>query len=49
MLVRPDGHVAWRGDRMPDDPLRIIDVVRGMENGPGKAAWQREPNAAKIA
>ena len=49
VLVRPDGHVAWRDDRMPDDPKRIIDVVRGMENGPGKAAWQREPNAAKIA
>ena len=29
VLVRPDGHVAWRGDRMPDDPLRLIDVVRG--------------------
>ena len=49
VLVRPDGHVAWRDDRMPDDPKRIIDVVRGRENGPGKAAWQREPNAAKIA
>jgi 2-polyprenyl-6-methoxyphenol hydroxylase-like FAD-dependent oxidoreductase len=29
VLVRPDGHVAWRGDRMPDDPLRVIDLVRG--------------------
>ena len=29
VLVRPDGHVAWRGDRIPADPLRIIDVVRG--------------------
>jgi 2-polyprenyl-6-methoxyphenol hydroxylase-like FAD-dependent oxidoreductase len=29
VLVRPDGHVAWRGDRMPRDPLRVIDVVRG--------------------
>ncbi len=29
VLVRPDGHVAWRGDRMPDEPLRLIDVVRG--------------------
>ena len=28
-LVRPDGHVAWRGDRSPDDPERVIDVVRG--------------------
>ena len=29
VLVRPDGHVAWRDDRMPDDPLGVIDVVRG--------------------
>jgi 2-polyprenyl-6-methoxyphenol hydroxylase-like FAD-dependent oxidoreductase len=28
-LVRPDGHVAWRGDRMPEDALCVIDVVRG--------------------
>ena len=32
VLVRPDGHVAWRDDRMPDDPLRVIDVVRGAAN-----------------
>ena len=29
VLVRPDGHVAWRGDRVPDDMRRIVDVVRG--------------------
>jgi 2-polyprenyl-6-methoxyphenol hydroxylase-like FAD-dependent oxidoreductase len=29
VLVRPDGHVAWRGDRMPVDALCVIDVVRG--------------------
>jgi 2-polyprenyl-6-methoxyphenol hydroxylase-like FAD-dependent oxidoreductase len=28
VLVRPDGHVAWRGDAI-DDPLAIIDRVRG--------------------
>ena len=27
-LVRPDGHVAWRGERV-DDAQRIIDTVRG--------------------
>jgi 2-polyprenyl-6-methoxyphenol hydroxylase-like FAD-dependent oxidoreductase len=31
-LVRPDGHVAWRGDRMPEDALCVIDVVRGAGN-----------------
>ena len=29
VLVRPDGHVAWRDDEMPADALAVIDVVRG--------------------
>jgi hypothetical protein len=29
VLVRPDGHVAWRGDAAPDDPLAVIDRIRG--------------------
>ncbi|NQV55959.1 MAG: FAD-dependent monooxygenase [Rhodospirillales bacterium] len=29
VLVRPDGHVAWRGDLAPEDPLAMIDIVRG--------------------
>ena len=29
VLVRPDGHVAWRDDRLPDDCTAIVDVVRG--------------------
>jgi 2-polyprenyl-6-methoxyphenol hydroxylase-like FAD-dependent oxidoreductase len=29
VLVRPDGHVAWRGDDAPPEPLDIIDRVRG--------------------
>lgn len=29
VLVRPDGHVAWRGDAPPSDPLRLVDRVRG--------------------
>ena len=29
VLVRPDGHIAWRGDIAPDDPMAIIDKVRG--------------------
>jgi 2-polyprenyl-6-methoxyphenol hydroxylase-like FAD-dependent oxidoreductase len=29
VLVRPDGHVAWRGDQAPVDAAGIIDRVRG--------------------
>jgi len=29
VLVRPDGHVAWRADTQPADALRVIDTVRG--------------------
>ena len=29
VLVRPDGHVAWRGDAVPNDPLAVVDRIRG--------------------
>ncbi len=29
VLVRPDGHVAWRGDSVPGESLAVIDRVRG--------------------
>jgi hypothetical protein len=29
VLVRPDGHVAWRGHELPADAGAIADQVRG--------------------
>ena len=29
VLVRPDGHSAWRSDSIPDEPEALIDRVRG--------------------
>lgn len=29
VLIFPDGHVAWRGDALPDDCAGLIDRVRG--------------------
>lgn len=31
VLVRPDGMVAWRGNALPENPLALIDQVRGAE------------------
>jgi hypothetical protein len=29
VLVRPDGHVAWRGEQLPADAQELLDQVRG--------------------
>lgn len=38
VLVRPDQHVAWRGDEEPAAPLELIDLVRGARPAPGSDA-----------
>jgi hypothetical protein len=40
VLVRPDRHVAWRGDAAPDDPLSLIDRLRGARLSMGVRAMQ---------
>jgi 2-polyprenyl-6-methoxyphenol hydroxylase-like FAD-dependent oxidoreductase len=30
VLSRPDQHIAWRGDTLPDNPLGLIDKIRGV-------------------
>lgn len=32
-LVRPDQHVAWRGNRLPENPLALLERVRGAAAG----------------
>jgi 2-polyprenyl-6-methoxyphenol hydroxylase-like FAD-dependent oxidoreductase len=32
VLVRPDGHVAWRGYKAPPEPMTLIDRIRGGSN-----------------
>ncbi|MFD8705576.1 FAD-dependent monooxygenase [Kitasatospora sp. NPDC059648] len=29
VLIRPDQHVAWRGDRLPEDPDALVALVTG--------------------
>lgn len=38
VLVRPDGHVCWRGHQNPSAPAAIIDVVRGAKTRDEKLA-----------
>lgn len=38
VLVRPDQHVAWRGDAEPAAPLDLIDLVRGAHITPAPKA-----------
>lgn len=42
VLVRPDGHVAWRDDQLPADCRWILDKVRGAISGVA-ARWQHVP------
>jgi hypothetical protein len=32
-LIRPDLHIAWRGDGPPENPVELAALVTG--NGPG--------------
>ena len=45
VLVRPDGHVAWRADELERNPHQLIDIVRGA----GKSLGATMPAATKEA
>ena len=51
VLVRPDGHVAWRSDVLPEDATGLIDTIRGA--GPRIAARRArrspQPRQAEMA
>jgi 2-polyprenyl-6-methoxyphenol hydroxylase-like FAD-dependent oxidoreductase len=38
VIVRPDGHVAWRGDRLPENCLALVDRIRGARAKVGQSA-----------
>ena len=47
VLVRPDGHVAWRADDEPDDAGALLDHVRGAATA-AEAFHAARPVAAGI-
>ncbi|WP_349636917.1 FAD-dependent monooxygenase [Streptomyces mirabilis] len=44
VLVRPDGHVGWRGRQAPADPVAVLDMLRGATVPPPDA---KAPGAAR--
>jgi 2-polyprenyl-6-methoxyphenol hydroxylase-like FAD-dependent oxidoreductase len=51
VLVRPDGHVAWRGDQCPANAQEVVDRVRGAlsnEAGPGEILRQHGPRPVAV-
>ncbi len=48
VLVRPDGHVAWRGDSAPADAGQVLDVATGVTVAPSAAAAKTQAQA-KVA
>ncbi|WP_051481594.1 FAD-dependent oxidoreductase [Paraburkholderia nodosa] len=45
VLVRPDGHVAWRADALPDDVQTLVDIVRGVHPLASQTASCEEASA----
>lgn len=43
VLVRPDGHVAWRSQALSADPRQVLDVVRGATKNATKSAPVSQP------
>src|SRR5262249_33640769 len=54
LLVRPDQHVAWRGDEQPTVPLELIDPLRGARcaSGGDTPGWRvlalRDANRCRL-
>ncbi|WP_407077239.1 hypothetical protein [Streptomyces coeruleorubidus] len=44
VLVRPDGHVGWRGRQAPAHPVAVLDMLRGAAVPPPDA---KAPGAAQ--
>jgi 2-polyprenyl-6-methoxyphenol hydroxylase-like FAD-dependent oxidoreductase len=49
VLVRPDGHVAWRGDALPTDVSALVEQVRGATAMHAGAASQNAETVGAVA
>jgi hypothetical protein len=48
VLVRPDGHVAWRGDECPADAEAVIGRVRGAARATERAPGGERREASRL-
>jgi hypothetical protein len=51
-IIRPDQHVAWRGDAIPGDPVELLARITGQSGAPRYSTTvttndAREPQYAK--
>ncbi|WP_406432324.1 FAD-dependent monooxygenase [Streptomyces sp. NBC_00631] len=46
VLVRPDGHVGWRGEQAPADPDAVLDRLRGAEGSRHATGPRMMPQAS---
>ncbi len=45
VLVRPDQQIAWRGHSLPEDPLWLVDLVRGALIGDNQGILKQKEGA----
>jgi 2-polyprenyl-6-methoxyphenol hydroxylase-like FAD-dependent oxidoreductase len=49
LIVRPDSHIAWRGDAAPSEAGRLIDRLRGAASGAAASRQMRVEDAGVVA
>jgi 2-polyprenyl-6-methoxyphenol hydroxylase-like FAD-dependent oxidoreductase len=49
LIVRPDSHIAWRGDAVPSDAGRLIDRLRGAASGAAASRQMPGDDAGVVA
>ncbi len=49
LMVRPDSHIAWRGDAVPREPRQLIDRLRGAVPESGGSRQAEAGDASIIA
>jgi hypothetical protein len=49
LIVRPDSHIAWRGDAAPSEAGRLIDRLRGAADSHQNACLAAQSGAGVLS